>query len=197
VIKDSTTALIIFIILLVLSIFLLAEADAIVMDLLGWTLRDTPVVCLNNLSEYKWATLKAIQIWNDHTITPQWHISSTTYGECNIYVNEWDTLGTGGLGQALCNSVFCEIEFDVSEERETIDKVRTATHEMGHVLSLGHFPYPLTVEEALWLGACNESVMWQRGECGYPQIPQELLDALLCRHTSDGFGGVIDVHCKY
>ena len=62
---------------------------------------------------------------------------------------------------------------------------------------MGHFPHAETAVEALWLGACNTSFMWFRGECGWPEFPDEMRQALICRHTYDGFGGNINMHCGY
>jgi len=196
-VPDSTTALIIFVILIVTFLVLIVEIEdayPIKMDLLPWTMKDKPVVCVNNITEYKWAVFKAVQLFNYWTFTPQWHISIAK--DCNIYISEVDGLDSGGVGQALCISNICEITLQ-SGNRTQVDRVRTMVHELGHVLSLGHFPAAETAQEALWLGACNTSFMWMRGECGWPEFPEDMMRALVCRHTQDGFGGNINMHCGY
>jgi len=196
-ISDSTTALIIIVILLatfIVFIIEFQEADAIRMDLMGWTLREQPIVCLHDVKEYKYATIKAVHLWNDFTKNPKWHIGvSGNY--CNIYVTEVLNI-PNGYADAICNSAFCQIRISILyENRTTTDKVRTIAHELGHVFSLGHYPYPDTSEEAIELGACNESIMWMRGACYPLSFPPELLIAMECRHWVDGFGGIIDMSC--
>ena len=197
---DSTTALIIFVILIVTFLILIVELEnayPIKMELMSWTMNEKPIVCLENTGEYKWATLKAIHLWNGWTNNePIWHIDSTTSRYCNIQIILLDELDTGGVGNVLCKTEKCYIKLQRGERTDT-DRVRTVTHELGHAFSLGHFPHAETAVEALWLGACNTSFMWFRGECGWPEFPDEMRQALICRHTYDGFGGNINIHCGY
>ena len=197
--NHSTYAMIIVLSLLFIFILTLTDVWGInAMELTTWTIREKPIICINDAKEYKWATIKAVHLWNDFTKDKKWEIKVGTKN-CNIKITEHNRLVVNDMeanGAAMCpNSRDCVMEFKTGNERLD-NKVRTAAHELGHIISLGHYPYPETAQEALKLGACNSSVMWWVGGCGIPEFPKELLTALECRHTSDGFGGVINFHCQ-
>ena len=198
-VKHSTLALIIIMSLLFVFILSISNAWAVKpMELMTWTIREKPIVCIDNAKEYKWATIKAVHLWNDFTKDKKWEIKVGSKN-CNIRISEISNLvvnNEDASGAAQCpNSRDCVMEFR-KDGKSLENKVRTAAHELGHIISLGHYPYPETVQETLQFGACNSSVMWWVGGCGVPEFPQELLTALECRHTSDGFGGVINFHCQ-
>ena len=121
----GTTVMVMLIILVTFFLFLLTDyADAVRMDMMGWTMKDKPIICTNNLTEYKWATYKAIQLWNDFTILPQWHISSSDGGSCNVYLTEKDELTTGGIAEAWCSNGICRIDLEMGYHTNEVDRIR-------------------------------------------------------------------------
>lgn len=197
-------AFLIFLIMMCLAvglIGLLLTAEGYKMDLMTWTLRDKPVVCIGDTVSYKYAMARSIKDWNNFTQDPKWHIAMGPKGKCNIKVAETKHLATlpdGSIvnGFALCGKENCVLTVDGSRNRTLTNMKRTAGHELGHIISLGHFPYPETVKEALKFGACQEDIMWSVGDCGSYKFSKELLTALECRHGEDGFGGVFNANCK-
>jgi len=171
---------------------MLLEADAVKMDLSVWSIREKPVLCINDVHEFKRPAIKAVHMWNDFLNQTKWHIGVSA-NTCNIKLIEMDL--EDSYGDAVCFSSGCEIRVNISYNRTQTDKTRTVAHELGHIFSLGHYPYPETSKEALYFGACNSSIMWMRGDCYPLEFPIELKHALQCRHYIDGFGGVLNQKC--
>ena len=197
-IGDGTIAIIIIFSLLILFIFFIIEVEAMKMDLMIWTMKGNPVLCTEDLKIFKYATYKAIHLWNNFTQLDKWKIYGSDNG-CNVTMIELYDLKVDkakGNGFTVCTQELGCMVFLESNMNNTTNKIRTITHEIGHVMSLGHFPNPETAEEKLKLGACQGSAMWWVGGCGMPTFPKDLLIALECRHGSDGFGGVINYHCQ-
>jgi len=198
-ISDGWLCILILLILIsVFIIFLYEPAYAMKMDLMSWTIDKNPIFCIGDLKHYKWSTIKAINEWNNFTKEGQWKMwYSADNSKCNVYILEMINLqvnGEDGQGFGICNDSGCNIFLRINDNSQE-DRVRTVAHEIGHIISLGHFPDPEGVEETLALGACQEAVMWWVGGCGYPVFHKDLLTALECRHGGDGFGGVVNHKC--
>jgi len=198
--------------LFVFALIFFPYADGYSLKILESKLKDKPLVCFYDVPpNFKWASYKAIHIWN-HALEKYDYPDRITYkhiaepfnaqsfnNNCNMHIRFVDVIIWGGeettwRGVAPCNPDFCTIQI-TTKDRVVTEKVRTIAHEIGHGLSLEHIRAD-TPAEALAL-PCSNNVMWEY-TCNQlmPKVNEMVIRALECVHAEDGFGGNYNAHCE-
>ena len=200
---DSTTALIIFIILIVTFLALIVELDYIFADHDYFTSHTiwsySPQVCLQDIPRVDlYMTIRAVNQWEKAMIEygkEQFNynvrlVKSTDVTGCNIVVMQESPIinpegGVNPIGLTSCykDKVMCVLRID-NVRYDGIYYHDTIVHEMGHAIGIGHrLSYEMEGFPAVVMS--NDIMISQAKQ--FLEITRESIDALIWFYEGDNY----------
>ena len=192
-VRDSTTAMVIIVILLVTFISIISQVYGehdYFSSFVSWEGR--PVVCLAHIPPADmYQTLKAVKSWKvafkEYTNTDKWDYdirirNVLSINDCNIVVIQTDQLPPAKIGKSSIGNTDCSIVNNVCiiKVSRTYDDGKlyydTVVHEMGHAIGLAHrLSYTMMGTPAVFM---SEDVMMPVARSDM-HITKASLDALI------------------